>query len=74
MSFTNRNLTPHQVDKARDYWLDPGDLFDEQDHSDDCEDEDCEGDCVEYSEPDYESMIEDRIEYQTDRWLDNNGY
>lgn len=74
---TNRNygdLTPHQVDKMRDAWLDPGDLFDEQPHDENCDDEDCEGDCIDYIEPDYGAIIEDRIEYETDRWLDNNGY
>jgi len=74
---TRRNygeLTPHQVDKARDAWLDPGNLFDEQEHHEDCEDEDCDGDCIEIGEPDWAQIIQDREDYESDRWLDNNGY
>lgn len=68
------NLTPQQVDKMRDAWLDPGNEFDDIPHDDDCDDEECAGECIPEYEPDYESIIRDRIEYETDRWLDNNGY
>lgn len=73
----NRNygeLTPHQVDKARDAWLDPGNLFDEQEHDEDCDDEECEGDCLEIVEPDWGQIIQDREDYESDRWLEDNGY
>jgi hypothetical protein len=69
----NSSSNPKDIDKARDYWLDPGDEFADIIHSDDCEEDECEGECIDF-EPDYESMIQDRIEYETDRWLDDNGY
>lgn len=62
------------VEKLRNKWLDPGDLFDDSNHDEDCEDENCEGECFSVIEPDYELIIQDRLEYETDRWLDNNGY
>jgi hypothetical protein len=70
----NSSSNPRDIDKARDYWLDPGNLFDEQSHDEDCDDDDCEGDCLSINEPDWGQIIEDRIEYETDRWLDDNGY
>lgn len=69
----NKDFTPHQIDKMRDSLLDPGDTFAEAEHHEDCTDDECEGDCSEY-EPDWEQIIQDRIEYETDAWLDKNGY
>lgn len=36
-----------------DKWLDPGDLYDEVPHDVDCDDDDCDGSCIEW-EPYYD--------------------
>ena len=38
-------MAKHPNYLGRDYWLDPGDLFDEVSHDEDCDDEDCDGSC-----------------------------
>ena len=54
------NFSPRDIDKARDRWLDPGNMFDEIPHDEHCNDENCEGDCYIYLEPDYEAILEDK--------------